>query len=80
MKWGKPRPCIPSRFLMEMKGDTERAKRAAEAAKAMFGAALPHRGAESGGQSEDAAGTPKKKSRSKSAAKEPAKKRALTRR
>jgi DNA helicase-2/ATP-dependent DNA helicase PcrA len=39
MKWGKPKPCIPSRFLMEMKGDTERAKRAAEAAKAMFGAA-----------------------------------------
>jgi DNA helicase-2/ATP-dependent DNA helicase PcrA len=38
MKWGKPRPCIPSRFLMEMKGETERAQRAAEAARAMFGA------------------------------------------
>jgi DNA helicase II / ATP-dependent DNA helicase PcrA len=36
MKWGKPRPSIPSRFLMEMRGETERAKRAAEAATAMF--------------------------------------------
>jgi len=36
MKWGKPRPCIPSRFLMEMRGDTERARKAAEASEAMF--------------------------------------------
>ncbi len=36
MKWGKPRPSIPSRFLMEMRGETERAKRAADAATAMF--------------------------------------------
>ncbi|MGC4088465.1 MAG: UvrD-helicase domain-containing protein [Polyangiaceae bacterium] len=36
MKWGKPRPCIPSRFLMEMRGDTERAKKAAEASDALF--------------------------------------------
>lgn len=36
MKWGKPRPCIPSRFLMEMRGETERAKKAAEAAEAMY--------------------------------------------
>jgi DNA helicase-2/ATP-dependent DNA helicase PcrA len=36
MKWGKPRPSIPSRFLMEMRGETERAKRAAEAAVAMM--------------------------------------------
>jgi DNA helicase-2/ATP-dependent DNA helicase PcrA len=36
MKWGKARPSIPSRFLMEMRGDTERAKRAAAAAEAMF--------------------------------------------
>jgi DNA helicase-2/ATP-dependent DNA helicase PcrA len=35
-KWGKPRPSIPSRFLMEMRGDTERAKRAAAAAEALF--------------------------------------------
>jgi DNA helicase-2/ATP-dependent DNA helicase PcrA len=43
MKWGKPRPSIPSRFLMEMRGETERAKRAAEAAEALFnaGAAEP---------------------------------------
>ena len=36
MKWGKPRPCIPSRFLMEMRGDTERARRAAETAEALY--------------------------------------------
>ncbi|HEY3494881.1 MAG TPA: UvrD-helicase domain-containing protein [Polyangiaceae bacterium] len=36
MKWGKPRPSIPSRFLMEMRGDTELAKRAAAAAEALF--------------------------------------------
>ncbi len=36
-KWGKSRASIPSRFLMEMRGDTERAKRAAAAAEALFG-------------------------------------------
>ncbi|MET0791276.1 MAG: UvrD-helicase domain-containing protein [Polyangiaceae bacterium] len=36
MKWGKPRAQIPSRFLMEMRGETERAKKAAEAAALMF--------------------------------------------
>jgi DNA helicase-2/ATP-dependent DNA helicase PcrA len=36
MKWGKMRPSIPSRFLMEMRGDTERARRAAAAAEALF--------------------------------------------
>jgi DNA helicase-2/ATP-dependent DNA helicase PcrA len=35
-KWGKPRASIPSRFLMEMRGDTERAQRAAAAAEALF--------------------------------------------
>jgi ATP-dependent exoDNAse (exonuclease V) beta subunit len=35
-KWGKPRAQIPSRFLMEMRGETERAKRAALAATALF--------------------------------------------
>ena len=30
MKWGKPRAQIPSRFLMEMRGETERAKKAAD--------------------------------------------------
>jgi DNA helicase II / ATP-dependent DNA helicase PcrA len=33
-KWGKPRPSIPSRFLLEMRGETERALRAAQAAEA----------------------------------------------
>jgi DNA helicase-2/ATP-dependent DNA helicase PcrA len=32
MKWGKMRPSLPSRFLHEMRGETERAKRIAEAA------------------------------------------------
>ena len=36
MKWGKARAQIPSRFLMEMRGETERAKKAAEAAVLMF--------------------------------------------
>ncbi|MCA9645231.1 MAG: UvrD-helicase domain-containing protein, partial [Myxococcales bacterium] len=36
MKWGKLRASIPSRFVMEMRGETERANRAAEAARAMF--------------------------------------------
>ena len=31
MKWGKLRPSIPSRFLMEMRGETDRAQRAAQA-------------------------------------------------
>ena len=35
-KWGKSRPSIPSRFLLEMRGETERARRAAEAAEALF--------------------------------------------
>jgi ATP-dependent exoDNAse (exonuclease V) beta subunit len=33
MKWGVERPQIPSRFLMEMRGDLERARKAAEAAE-----------------------------------------------
>lgn len=36
MKWGQPRPSIPSRFLAEMRGETERAQRAAAAAEALF--------------------------------------------
>jgi hypothetical protein len=34
MKWGKLRPSIPSRFLLEMRGDDERAKKVAEMAVA----------------------------------------------
>jgi DNA helicase II / ATP-dependent DNA helicase PcrA len=33
MKWGKPRPSIVSRFLLEMRGETEKAKAAAQAAE-----------------------------------------------
>jgi DNA helicase-2/ATP-dependent DNA helicase PcrA len=35
-KWGKSRASIPSRFLLEMRGETERARRAAQAAEALF--------------------------------------------
>jgi ATP-dependent DNA helicase UvrD/PcrA len=34
-KWGKARPSIPSRFLMEMRGENEKAARAAEAGQAL---------------------------------------------
>jgi DNA helicase-2/ATP-dependent DNA helicase PcrA len=33
MKWGKPRPSIPSRFMLEMRGETEKAGKAAAAAE-----------------------------------------------
>ena len=39
MKWGKPRPSIPSRFLMEMRGETERAQALAAASEELFGGA-----------------------------------------
>jgi len=41
MKWGKPRPSIPSRFLAEMRGETERARRTAEASEALYKANQP---------------------------------------
>jgi ATP-dependent DNA helicase UvrD/PcrA len=37
MKWGKARPSIPSRFLLEMRGDNEKAAQAAQAAEALLG-------------------------------------------
>src|SRR5512133_2486190 len=36
MKWGKLRPSIPSRFLLEMRGDDERARKVAEMSKALL--------------------------------------------
>jgi ATP-dependent exoDNAse (exonuclease V) beta subunit len=33
-KWGKARPSIPSRFLLEMRGENERASQAAQAGQA----------------------------------------------
>jgi DNA helicase-2/ATP-dependent DNA helicase PcrA len=33
MKWGKPRPSIPSRFMLEMRGESEKALKAAAAAE-----------------------------------------------
>jgi len=57
-KWGKPRASIPSRFMMEMRGDTERAQRAAAAAEALFrsGKAGPD-----GDDAEDEGAAPKRK-------------------
>jgi DNA helicase-2/ATP-dependent DNA helicase PcrA len=36
MKWGKERPEIPSRFMMEMRGQNDLARKAAEAAERLF--------------------------------------------
>ena len=36
MKWGKPRPQIPSRFLMEMRGETAKAQAIAQQAEQAF--------------------------------------------
>lgn len=41
MKWGVLRPQIPSRFLMEMRGQADRAARAAEAAQKAFATPPP---------------------------------------
>ena len=67
MKWGKARPQIPSRFLMEMRGETEKAQRAAEAAEKLFRGELPE---SEGGEPAAAAaaeGAPAKKKRKKPA-------------
>ena len=42
MKWGKSHASIPSRFLLEMRGETERAQRAAQAAEQRFRPATQH--------------------------------------
>lgn len=36
MKWGKPRPSLVSRFVLEMRGETERARRVAAEALELF--------------------------------------------
>jgi DNA helicase-2/ATP-dependent DNA helicase PcrA len=36
MKWGKQRPSIPSRFLLEMRGEKEKARMAAEASESLI--------------------------------------------
>ncbi|HEY8943429.1 MAG TPA: hypothetical protein VIM73_04165, partial [Polyangiaceae bacterium] len=66
MKWGKPRPSIPSRFLMEMRGDTERAQKAALAAEAMYRSALTAGSRKEEGN-EDASSEKSKKRRSPAA-------------
>jgi DNA helicase-2/ATP-dependent DNA helicase PcrA len=55
MKWGKLRPSIPSRFLLEMRGDDERAKKVAEMSATLLGQSKhgPTRSAgDTGGDSE----------------------------
>ena len=64
MKWGKPRGSIPSRFLMEMRGETERAKKAAEAAALLF-----TQGSLGGGEEAEAAAVAKRGSKKKAARK-----------
>lgn len=44
MKWGKLRPSIPSRFLLEMRGDDERAEKVAAMSKNLFGQAAHSKG------------------------------------
>ncbi|MCL4750954.1 MAG: UvrD-helicase domain-containing protein [Myxococcales bacterium] len=64
MKWGKARAQIPSRFLMEMRGETEKAQRAAEAAEKLFRGEAPaeESGAEPGAEhAAPVAKKPKKK-------------------
>ena len=63
VKWGKMRPSIPSRFLMEMRGDTERARRAAAAAEALF------KSGQEGGAAADEADAPAKATKAKRGAK-----------
>ncbi len=62
MKWGQPRPSIPSRFLAEMRGETERALRAAAAAEALFKKAQPEQEPEATEAASKA--KPKKKAKS----------------
>ena len=62
-KWGKIRASIPSRFLMELKGDTARAQAAAEAAKKLFGSFQP------APEAEEEKPAPKKRGSKKAAAK-----------
>jgi DNA helicase II / ATP-dependent DNA helicase PcrA len=64
MKWGKMRPSIPSRFLFEMRGETEKAQRAAAAAAAVFTKPEPDAAAAS-----EAEPAPEKKKKRSSAAK-----------
>jgi DNA helicase II / ATP-dependent DNA helicase PcrA len=66
MKWGKPRPSIPSRFLAEMRGETERARRTAEASEALYKASQPETSAST---SQSAALEPKATTRSSKTAK-----------
>src|SRR5690606_11467933 len=65
-KWGKPRPQIPSRFLLEMRGETQKAEEAARAAFEQLKSEMggPGRGAPAGkdkGKSKGESGSGKAK-------------------
>src|SRR5690606_7710451 len=51
MKWGKPRPSIVSRFLLEMRGETEKAAKAASAAEQTLVVEAPQKEAAPGAKS-----------------------------
>lgn len=63
MKWGKLVPSIPSRFLMEMRGEADRARRAAEAAQELYQES-ERAGARAANARERKAGKPEKSSSS----------------
>jgi ATP-dependent exoDNAse (exonuclease V) beta subunit len=63
VKWGKSRPSIPSRFLLEMRGEKEKAAQAAEAAETLMRRELAAEAAAERAAAERAAGKKKKKVR-----------------
>ncbi|HEU4580048.1 MAG TPA: UvrD-helicase domain-containing protein [Polyangiaceae bacterium] len=63
VKWGKARPSIPSRFLLEMRGEKEKAAQAAEAAETLMRRELAAEAAAERAAAERAAGKKKKKVR-----------------
>ncbi len=56
-KWGKARPSIPSRFVMEMRGELDKAARAAEAGEALVKRDLAYQDAAQAEKSSSAKGS-----------------------
>jgi DNA helicase II / ATP-dependent DNA helicase PcrA len=63
MKWGKARPSIPSRFLLEMRGENAKAAQAAEASQALIQRDLAAEAAAERAESAAKSGAKKKKRR-----------------
>ncbi|HEX2732382.1 MAG TPA: UvrD-helicase domain-containing protein [Polyangiaceae bacterium] len=70
MKWGKARPTIVSRFLLEMRGETEKAKLAAQAAEELV-ARMTQGAQERGASKASETSTAAKSAGAKPAAKKP---------